>query len=63
MDDTSYNVYDAINAGNSYFEGKDKGKGAGWKQFQRWITENEGLFYPSGDCDNYYPELPFLLAS
>ena len=62
MNDNGYNVYEVIKAGNSYFKGKDKGKGTGWKQFQRWIIANEDLFYPSGDRSNYQPELPYFLA-
>ncbi|QTD37355.1 PKD domain-containing protein [Polaribacter batillariae] len=63
MEDTKYNVYDVIKAGNQYFKNKDKGKGSGYKQFQRWIIQNEDLFYPSGDRTNFRPELPYLIAN
>ena len=59
MDDISYNVYEVIKAGNTYFEGRDKGKGSGYKQFQRWVMLNEDMFYPSGDRSNFNPLLPY----
>lgn len=53
MNDPSYNVYDVIKKGNDYFKNRDKGKGSGYKQFQRWIIENEDRFYPTGERKNF----------
>ena len=63
MDDLSVNVYDVIAAGNAYFENHDKGKGSGYKQFQRWILLNEDQFYPSGNRTNFNPLLPYEIRS
>lgn len=52
MDDPSYNFYDVCEAAEIYFSNHDKGKGSGWKQFQRWKAENESKYYPSGDRSN-----------
>lgn len=62
MDDTQHNVYDVIKAGATYFKGREKGKGSGWKQFQRWIIDNEPVFFPTGDRCNYKADLPYLLG-
>lgn len=62
MDDPTYNVYDVIKEGNTYFEGRDKGKGSGYKQFQRWIIANEDVFYPTGDRTKVDPRLVYYLG-
>lgn len=48
-DDYSVNFYDVIKAAEKHFESRDKGKGSGWKGFQRWVVENEYKYYPSGN--------------
>ncbi|MFK7972799.1 MAG: GEVED domain-containing protein [Bacteroidia bacterium] len=49
MDDNAYNVYEVIKAAEAYFETHPKGKGSGWKDFERWRERVEPMFYPSGD--------------
>lgn len=50
MDDPTFNIYEVVDAAESYFEYVDKTKkGSGWKKYQRWLFENEAKFYPSGD--------------
>ncbi|MFC2110264.1 LamG-like jellyroll fold domain-containing protein [Bacteroidota bacterium] len=53
MDNPNHNVYTVIKKGNEYFKNREKGKGSGYKQFQRWIIENEDRFYPTGDRTNF----------
>ncbi len=62
MDDPQYNVYDVIKKGNAYFKNRDKGKGSGYKQFQRWIIANEDVYYPSGDRTKADPTLIYYLG-
>lgn len=49
MQDMSVNFYEVCAAADAYFETHDKGKGSGWKGYQRWRSENESKYYPSGD--------------
>ena len=49
MDDPSVNVNDVIQEADSYFETHPKGRGSGWKQYQRWRYFSESRYYPSGD--------------
>ncbi|MGB1038501.1 MAG: GEVED domain-containing protein [Bacteroidia bacterium] len=49
MDDYSYNFYDVVEAAEAYFSENGKGKGSGWKGFERWRNENESKYAPSGD--------------
>jgi len=50
IDDPTFNIYEVVDAAESYFEDLDKTKkGSGWKKYQRWLFENEPKFYPSGD--------------
>ena len=49
MNDPSINFYDVCEAADLYFEIHPKGKGSGWKGYQRWKAENEPHFYPSGE--------------
>jgi len=55
MYDNSVNFYDVITEAEKYFEGKEKGKGSGWKGFQRWKADNEFKYYPSGNRNNVDP--------
>lgn len=55
MYDPAYNFYDVVKEGEKYFKDKDKGKGSGWKGFQRWIANNEYKYYPSGDRSSIDP--------
>lgn len=62
MEDPMYNVYEVIQKGNDYFKNRDKGKGSGYKQFQRWIIDNEDVFYPSGDRTKVDPTRIYYLG-
>jgi len=53
--DYSVNFYDVVAAAEKHFEFKDKGKGSGWKGFQRWKVDNEYKYYPSGDRNTVDP--------
>ena len=62
MNDPSVNFYDVVNAAEAYFETHGKGKGSGWKGYQRWKFENEPKFFPTGDrtaVNHYLPEKEF----
>jgi hypothetical protein len=48
MNDFSVNFYDACNEAEKYFETHEKGKGSGWKGYQRWRNANEYKYYPDG---------------
>ncbi|PCJ64149.1 MAG: hypothetical protein COA58_14285 [Bacteroidetes bacterium] len=52
MDDNSYNFYDVVTSANAHFDNVGRGKGSGWKKFERWRNENESKFGPSGRRDN-----------
>ncbi len=54
MDDVRYNFYEVVDSAEVYFEKNGKGKGSGWKGYQRWKNENESKFYPSGERLNAY---------
>jgi photosystem II stability/assembly factor-like uncharacterized protein len=49
MDNLSYNFYEVVDSANAYFEKNGTGKGSGHTPFMRWVNENEGKYYPSGD--------------
>ncbi|MFK8038079.1 MAG: GEVED domain-containing protein [Crocinitomicaceae bacterium] len=49
MDDYSKNFYEVVEAAELYFSNHPKGKGSGWKGYQRWKWANEYKYYPSGD--------------
>lgn len=49
MEDNSFNYYDVVAEAESYFQTHGKGKGSGWKNFQRWTAEVEHRYYPSGN--------------
>lgn len=55
MADPTVNVYDVIEEADRYFETHPKGKGSGWKGYQRWRHVNESNFYPSGDRSQIKP--------
>ena len=46
--DLTVNFYDVQKAAHIYFDTHDKGKGSGWKQFQRWEYFTEQRVHPSG---------------
>lgn len=63
MEDAQYNFYEVVASAEKHFENHDKGKGSGWKPYQRWKAENEAKFYPSGDrskTDPYFVENAYL---
>lgn len=49
MHDPQYNFYDVCEAAELYFSTHSKGKGSGWKPYQRWKAENESKYYPTGN--------------
>ena len=53
MDDNSFNVYEVIKAAEKHFETHSKGKGFGWKDYQRWREKVEPMFAPVGDRSLY----------
>lgn len=56
MDDPQVNIYQVVQAAEAYFQTVDKeAKGSGWKNYQRWLHENEPKYYPSGDRSNMDP--------
>jgi photosystem II stability/assembly factor-like uncharacterized protein len=55
MHDNSVNFYDVVEEGENYFATHGKGKGSGWKGYQRWKDDNEYKYYPSGDRSNVSP--------
>jgi len=56
MEDNSYNFYEVVDAAESYFKEHPKGKGSGWKGYQRWKWANEYKYYPSGDRTQTIPD-------
>ncbi|MDX1349492.1 MAG: GEVED domain-containing protein [Putridiphycobacter sp.] len=55
MEDNSYNFYEVVEAAETYFKEHPKGKGSGWKGYQRWKWANEYKYYPSGDRTQTLP--------
>ena len=55
MQDPTYNFYEVCKAADKYFESHGKGKGSGYKGYQRWKNENESKFAPSGARNNVDP--------
>lgn len=55
MDDLSYNIYDVKKEAMLHFDKVGKGKGSGYKSFQRWFKKNEMLFYPDGNRSKFNP--------
>ena len=60
MYDNSYNFYDVCDAADAYFETHSKGKGSGYKEYQRWKAENESKYYPDGDRSDSSPLFAWL---
>ncbi len=63
MNNPVYNFYEVVEEGEKYFKDRDKGKGSGWKGFQRWIANNEYKYFPSGDrstIDPYFTQNAYL---
>jgi len=52
MEDNSYNFYEVLEAAEAYFEENGRGKGSGFKPYERWKSENESKYAPSGDRYN-----------
>jgi photosystem II stability/assembly factor-like uncharacterized protein len=64
MYDMSYNFYEVVEAAERHFENKSKGKGSGWKGYERWKNENESKYYPSGnrsEIDHYLHQKQFKI--
>ena len=57
MNNPSYNFYEVCDSADAYFESHHKGKGSGYKGYQRWRNENESKYAPSGRRDNVDPFL------
>ena len=55
MSDVSVNFYEVCKSADKYFETHEKGKGSGWKGYQRWKNTNEYKYFPSGDRSNIDP--------
>ena len=58
MMDKSYNFYEVVDAANNYFDLNGKVKGSGYKIFERWRSENESKYFPSGNRSNVNHYLP-----
>ncbi|MBL4669762.1 MAG: T9SS type A sorting domain-containing protein [Flavobacteriales bacterium] len=62
MNDLSINFYEVCEEAEKYFERHAKGKGSGWKGYQRWRNSNEYKYYPDGvrsNVDPYFVEKAF----
>ena len=57
MSDNEVNFYDVVEAAEKYFAENDKGKGSGYKGFQRWVADNEFKYFPDGDRSTVDPFL------
>jgi len=55
MNDNNINFYDVCKEADKYFTTHHKGKGSGWKGYQRWRANNESKFAPSGVRNNFDP--------
>ena len=54
--DLEVNLYDVVEEAEIYFKNIDKSKkGSGWKNYQRWLYENEPKYYPSGKRNTINP--------
>jgi photosystem II stability/assembly factor-like uncharacterized protein len=49
----SANFYEIEAAVETHYQGKDKGRGSGYKQFKRWAINTEPYVYPGGELYNY----------
>jgi hypothetical protein len=62
MNNNSINFYEVCKEAEKYFEKHEKGKGSGWKGYQRWRNANEYKYYPDGvraNVDPYFVENAF----
>ncbi len=57
MNNPSYNFYEVVEAAESYFQTHPKGKGSGWKPYQRWREMNEYKYFPDGNRSQIAPYL------
>ncbi len=57
MQDPTVNFYEVCKEADAYFETHSKGKGSGYKGYQRWKNEEESKYAPSGRRDNVDPYL------
>lgn len=57
MKDPLVNFYDVCKEADAYFETHSKGKGSGYKGYQRWKNEEESKYTPTGRRDNVDPYL------
>lgn len=48
IDAGTFTVQEIVNEAEAYFEGRDKGKGSGYKQYQRWLYMAEKLMNSEG---------------
>ena len=55
LGDDSVNFYEKVKAGEAYFEKFGKGKGTGYKQFQRWIINNRPYYDELGNKKSIIP--------
>jgi photosystem II stability/assembly factor-like uncharacterized protein len=55
MGNPSVNFYDVCREADAFFKNNSKGKGSGYKGYQRWKNENESKYAPSGDRSNVDP--------
>lgn len=55
MQNPSYNFYEVCKEADKHFAENGKGKGSGYKGYQRWRNENESKFAPTGDRSNVDP--------
>ena len=55
MHNDSFSVYEVMEEAERFFSTRDKGKGSGWKGYQRWKHNTESRFFPSGDRINHNP--------
>lgn len=53
MEDPKYNIYEVKAEAERYFATNPKGKGSGYGPYQRWLSKNEPLFFPSGDRSRF----------
>ena len=49
LDDSSLNYYDVTSFLNKYYSSHEKGKGSGYKQFERWKIRNKHFYDHSGE--------------
>lgn len=56
MSDMNVNFYGVITEADAYFQTVDKtAKGSGYKQYMRWVNNNEYKYFPSGNRNTIDP--------